>query len=193
MSKININKETFKILMKIADQENKYWADKKGFKEKQCKNSLHSCRVGILSEFAAKVHLNNVYSSSIISLKSYGLFERINSKSYRMKPDLKINIFNSEDKIKEFNIEIKGIKKGQQRGQVLTEHVDKYIKNNFSHVVFCEVDFKVNEENLEGEANIEIYLIDKLININNYPESKNKYYKNCRTHPNFIHLVKSYK
>lgn len=193
MSNIKIEKNTFNILMKIADVEYEYWENvNKKRKQKQCFNSKQSCRIGILSEFASKIHLMNSYDSKdIIKLDCAGLEERINSIHYRNKADIELNVI-KKDKIKEYKIEIKGIKKGQPKSQILVDHALKYSDKNYTHVIFCEVDFKINEKTLDGEAIVEIYLIDQIKNIINYPTAKNLYYKYCFTHPEQIHNHVSY-
>lgn len=194
MSNIKIEKNTFNILMKIADTEYQYWENvNKNRKQKQCFNSKQSCRIGILSEFAAKIHLMNSYEKDdIIKLDCAGIEERVKNIHHRNKADIELNII-KKDKIKEYKIEIKGIKKGQPRGQILIDHAHKYNDKNYTHVIFCEVDFKINEKTLLGEANINIYLIDQIKEIINYPIAKNLYYKYCYTHPSEIHKHVSYK
>lgn len=191
MSLINFTREEFIRLESEAKFDFYRWeAINKAKKEKQCFNSIRSCRVGVFCENAIQKHLLNKYNSSIVSLNCYGKQERLKSIHFRSKPDIDIEFYSDKtSSIKNFKIEIKGISAGQPKGQILTYHADKYNNNKFTHVAFCELFF--NEEN--KEASVKIYLIDQLKNIVKYPIAKNKFYKDCYTNPEYLHIVKEHK
>jgi hypothetical protein len=162
----------------------------KAKKEKQCFNTIRSCRVGVFCEYAIQKHLINQYREGIVSLNCYGRQERLKSIHFRSKPDIDIEFYDDKKQsLKQYKIEVKGISEGQPKGQILPYHAEKYNKNEFTHVAFCEL--KLDEKKLE--AGVEIYLIDTLKNIVNYPLAKNKYGKDCYTNSEYLHMVKSHK
>ena len=211
MSNIKISKKEYIILESEALKDFFKWETiNKVKKEKQCFNTIRSCRVGVFCEYAVQKHLMNTFENEIINLKNYGREERIRSKSFRGKPDIEIetineNIFNDLDIEKQTQkekkttkiinpvftkkIEVKGITEGQPKGQILQYHCDKYLNNNFTHVAFCEL--FLNEKNKTAE--IDIYLIDRIKNIVKYDIAKNKFGKDCYTNPKYLHIVKSHK
>lgn len=195
MSLIKFTKEEFIRLDSEARFDFHRWeVINKAKKEKQCFNTIRGCRVGVFCEYAIQKHLINKYREGLISLNCYGRKERLKSIHFRSKPDIEIEFYDKDRKqnkevFKHYKIEIKGISEGQPKGQILTYHADKYSKNEFTHVAFCELFF--NEE--KKEASVEIYLIDQIKNIKNYPIAKNKFSKDCYTNPKYLHMVKSHK
>jgi hypothetical protein len=178
MTTIILDKKHFKTLMTIAQLEYEYWEKVNAKKkEKQCFNSLNACRIGILSEAAVKAHLMSVYSEELISINLYGLKERLKEKHFYNKPDIHLETYS-----KDLHIEVKGITKGQQRGQILKFHGDNYKKKGITDVAFCEVNYNLKE----GSATVEIYLINKINKVVNYPISKNKFNVDCYTFNEYV-------
>ncbi len=187
MAKIIIDGVHYKTLLKIAKIEYDYWETvNKSRKEKQCFNSINSCKIGILSEHAVKTHLLNNYSLDLINLECFGIRERSKSIHHRKKPDIALETTKNT-----FLMEIKGITKGQPKGQILIDHAQKYNDYKFTHVIFCEVEYKKDGEGKEF-CEVDIYLTDKIKNILQYPTAKNKFGKYCYTYPEYIHMVKSH-
>lgn len=185
MSRIIIDRQEFIMLEAEAKKDFYYWETiNKAKKEKQCFNSIRSCRVGVFCEYSIQKHLLKTYGRELLGMVCYGRKERTKSIHFRSKPDIHI-----ETKTKDFKIEIKGISEGQPKGQILTYHGDKYHKNEFTHVAFCELFY--NEK--AKKAVVEIYLIDQLKNIIKYPIAKNKFGKECYTAPKYLHVVKAHK
>jgi len=181
-NKIKIDGLHFKMLMSIADIEFEYWETKnKAHKEKQCFNTINACRIGILSEAALKVHLLHKYGERIVNLNCFGITERIKSKHFYEQSDISL-----ETHSESFKYEVKGITKGQPRGQILVKNGYDYLKAGISHVVFCEVDYNINKQ----EALIDIYLFDETSNVVKYPVRKNKYNVDCYTNDNYLHMIK---
>ncbi len=204
MSIITFSREEFIALESEAKHDYYYWETvNKTRKEKQCFNSIRSCRVGVFCEYAIQKHLLNTYDK-ILELKAFGREEKKKRKHFRSKPDIYMRYLhkledNKESKRdlptefssveRELKIEIKGISEGQPKGQILTTHGQKYYKNKFTHVAFCELYFDEQSKT----ASVEIYLIDKIKSIIKYPIAKNKFGKECYTNPNYLYMVKAHK
>ncbi len=185
MTIIKMEGSIFRKLEAKAKADFERWEEvNKAKKEKQCFNSIKSCRVGVFCEWAVKMHLLNYYKFDLLELNVFGEKERHNKKQFRGKPD--IEVITSTKHIK---AEIKGISEGQPKSQVLTYHADKYHKNNFTHLIFCEL--FLNEENEVAE--VEIYLIEQLRDTVRNPIYKNLYGKECYTNENFINTLKNKK
>jgi len=181
MTIIKIDGCIFQKLEAKAKENFEYWETvNKAKKEKQCFNTIKSCRVGVFCEWAVKMHLLNTYSFDLLELNVYGEIERHHNKQFRGKPD--IELVTSTQEIK---AEIKGISQGQPKSQVLTAHAEKYHNNNFTHLIFCELFLNESKQ----EAEIEIYLTEKLRDTIRNPIYKNLYGKECYTNENFINTL----
>lgn len=175
-----IDRVLFKTAKLTAKKEYDYWETvnaKKG--RKQCFNTINSCMIGVLGEFAAKLHLEYKLQEELKYLILNGIEERKTGK-YFAKSDI---TFQKEDR-KDYNIEVKGITKGQQRGQILPYHNRKYKKNGVDFVFFIEIYYDMEKE----YAECEVYLIEKPEDIEKWQVQPNKFKKECYTHPKyFIH------
>ncbi len=180
-TKIVYTGKQYEQILALSTKDYNRW-EKKNLRNKgrkQCFNSLRGCIVGCASEFAAAE-----YSKACLSLhdftysfKLFGQMERRDSKNYN-EPDIVIDI---DDKT--IGVEVKGITKGYQRSQIVPYHVDKYIKERVSKVIFVEVFHdKVNKE-----IHCEIYDSESPTEIKKDWILKNNNYGNpCYTNPSML-------
>lgn len=161
----------FKVSKALAKVDFERWENKKG--ERQNKNKEYSCLVGILAERAVEIHLNKHRSHIIKQNIMNGIKERESGK-FIGNGDI---ICKTE--LKDWKIEVKGITKGQNMGQITVYHTDKYVKENTDLVFFVEI--KVYSE----FAECNVYHIDSVDTIKNnkmrYCIAKNHYGDNCYT------------
>ncbi|MCX4071918.1 hypothetical protein [Aeromonas caviae] len=104
-------------------------------KQKQTKNTIESCTVGTLAEFAALCYydqffnhivtpeLNHFMESDDECVSSYGDLIIVNPDGLNL-------------------IEVKGSQSCHPQNQVMPYHINKYLENEVSQIVFVEVDLK---------------------------------------------------
>lgn len=168
-----IRGKLFRILDQLAYKEYKKWETiNKNKGRKQCFNSPKSCIVGLLSEYAVKLYIKEQRNENMrkVILKA---FKERTDKNFMSDCDLLVEMCD-----KEFKVEVKGITKGQFRGQITPYHVNKYKKLNTDVVFFVEVDFDYEKE----EAECIIYLKTTPDEILKWNIEKNHYGKDCYTY-----------
>lgn len=175
--KFVIDGSLFKISKILAENEAKRFDEINKYKEKQCKNSFNSCFIGILSERAVQQYLQTTQANEIKELVMYGIKERNDKKFYNVG-DIVIKTWTG----KQYKTEVKGITKGQPRGQITTYHNDKYLKERVAKVVFVEVSYSVKF----GRAECTVYLDEKPRDIKTWNLKENRYNVKCHTHPKYI-------
>lgn len=165
--KYTIDETLFKVSNFIANLDYLYYEEKNSQKQQQNKNTKIGCLTGVLGERAAFLYLNNKYKNVI----SYAMRERENRTYYNNKSDIHfINDYNIEEKI-----EVKTIRKGYPRGQVLIQHIEKYKKNKVKGIIFVEIDIK------EDYCDCLIYEIITIEEIEKSEIKKNLLNRDCYT------------
>lgn len=168
-----IKGKLFRILKQLSYKEYEKWESiNKGKGRKQCFNSPRSCIVGCLSEYAVKMYIREQQNNEIkdILLKAY---KERGSKNYNADCDISV-----KSKEKDYKVEVKGITKGQFRGQITPYHANKYVKNGIDVVFFVEVDFDYETDTAECI----IYLKTTPNQILNWKLENNHYGKECYTY-----------
>ncbi len=176
--KVEFKGGEFNKLAQIANKDFLHWEAKKSG-QKQCFNTFNSCMVGVLAEATVAKYAKDVYGKTQgFSIRKWGMSERTQSKPFYSKPDIEVNLPDYT-----FNIEVKGITFGQQKGQILPYHISKYIKAGVNMVVFVEVLYDLNQET----ASCEIYCKESpRVIAKTWEMLPNKYNKTCHTNPKFI-------
>lgn len=167
-----ITRNNLKYFDAIAKIEYEHWNTIKGG-GLQNTNKHKSCLVGILSEVAAGMHLRK---KGFNFVEERGMRERLESFNYKADCDLL-----ASNEFRQLKVEVKGITKGSQRGQITKYHAEKYIKNGIDLVIFCEVEYLKDKT-----AEVDVYLCAKASDIVNWDIEPNTYGKDCYTYEKYL-------
>jgi hypothetical protein len=185
-----IKDETFTSLYKLAEKEYLSWEKKNSRKENQCYNTLSSCLVGVLSEYAGMCYVKQVcdITNSLENSTFHwlGKLERERGVGYIREYKDRGDFFIKTPKGKTLDFEVKGCRSHHQLGQILPYHVNKYNKNKINYIIFVCIDEIFEHEN--GSVTLTVYSVEapKTI-LTTWNNSLTNYYgKTCYTNPDYM-------